>query len=229
MLALSFAQGRREKLRVSSTTRLIQQQQVLATISLETSLEAEILEIDAGRGAHFHYALGPLRVETRGDERIRGLLVAGADGARVAGTAFVTKSGSITDHRFDPPHDERSPAAGLALSLLSAITEFPDQPLGVGARWEVSVDAQSGELSLTETTSRDLLAITKKAVRYRVAQSETVSADGGTLAGAADPPSSGEWLHEFSRIFPQGKHVLEQSLSPEGGLLVSTELRLDWR
>jgi hypothetical protein len=229
-----FKLGTRQRLRVRSTTRLLEQQQTLATLVVDAPLEARVLEPDPRGRARFSYALGPVKITAKGDERIRARpdLEALADGTRIAGSAGIAPNGVITDHRFDPPADERAPGAGLALSLLASVVELPAAELGNGARWDVVVDAESDQVSLTETTSYEVTALSAANLRYRVAQRESVSTpDGGAAPDLSASPSQGEWLQRFGHPYPEGKVTIEQAIAETqaGELLVATELRIEAR
>lgn len=221
-----------ERLRVSSATRVLDQQSVLAELRIDAPLDvtAEPEEKDGQRW--FAYRIGPLKITTHGDERLRARTDTGAlaDGTSIAGRALLDARGMVAQNRFEPPGSDDAPGAAFARSLLGVVVEVPNEPVGIGARWDILLEVSSAEVSVTERTRHEVLATGPNDFKLRVEQSESVTAPGAQKPkpGSVSTPSTGEWTQRLDRIYPTGRQSIEQPLEvgPGAVLHIVTELTI---
>jgi len=227
-----FGRGR-QKLSVRSFTRVQQQQSVLAEIKVEAPLDVVLEPKTPPDRASFSYELGPVKLSTRGDDSIRpptqGAL---AEGVKIAGRGILNGRGIVTEHRFEPPLDETDSGALFARSLISAMLELPEEPVGKGARWDVVLEADSSGVRLTQRNSYEILELRGASARVRIKQNESVAVDGGAaLPDLAMAPTEGEWTVRLGQAFPTGRQAVEEPLlsGAAAALNVSTELSIELR
>ena len=222
----AFAKGSRQKLRVEIETRVIEEHRVAAKAFLESKLLVTIVEVQGDGTAHFRYELGPIAVSGAGDGPLK--LGSGDAGVtKLSGSAIIAAHGELLDHRPDLSASEDPPEVEVVRLLLSSVIELPLSPVGPGGRWELVLEAQSSELTITRTTSYELLGFSGSGVQIRVSQGEQVRVqDGGAMSQWASAPSAGNWLARLGRVFPEGRQTMKAAMPTETPGELVTELRL---
>jgi hypothetical protein len=226
-----FARGR-QKLMVRTLTRFQQQQSILFELKVEAPFDVVLEPKAPPDRATFSYKLGPVKQIARGDDSIRARPEVGGlpEGSTIAGQGTLNERGIVTEHRFDPPADETEAKAAFARSLIAAIIELPEEPVGKGARWDVVLEADSSGIRLTQRTSHEILELRGTTMQIRVKQSESVVVDGGSVPpDLAAAPTEGEWTVRLGHGYPTGRQRVEQPFQAGVELSVSSELSIETR
>jgi hypothetical protein len=222
----AFAKGSRQKLRVEIVTRVLEKDRAVAEARIEAPLDVTIVEVRGDGSADFRYELGPVKARGTGAGPLS-FVPRDAGIGQLSGHATVAASGELRDHRPATAVGEGAPEAELLKSLFSSVLELPQEPVGPGGRWELVLEAESGEIAIVHTTSYELSGFVGPKVKIRVGQHEQIRVpDGGALNRLVTAPSAGEWLAEPGRVFPAGRQAMKAGVLADTSGELFTEIRL---
>jgi hypothetical protein len=222
----AFAKGSRQKLRVEIVTRVLENDRAVAEARIEAPLDVTIVEVRGDGSAEFRYELGPVKARGTGAGSLS-FVSRDAGIGQLSGLATVAASGELRDHRPATAVGEGAPETELLKSLFSSVLEVPQEPVGPGGRWELVLEAESGEVAIVHTTSYELSGFVGPKVKIRVSQHEQIRVpDGGALNRLVTAPSAGEWLAEPGRVFPVGRQAMKAGVLTDISGELFTEIRL---
>jgi hypothetical protein len=224
VLRHKFKQGARQKLTMQSTTNISGAAMPLPSFSLDAPIEAKITEVNAAGDAKFSYVAGPFKTKAGGGGGLGSLLGGiGSAGApeKVAGWGWITPQGVIREqHVTEGMKDGDAP--------VETGDPFPDDAIGVGARWEVrSILVEKGS-RYRQTSSYQLLQLGAKSAKTKVARVQE------PLGGAEQPvaESSGELAYTFGQVYPTGRLSMSRDVqvpipgAEQLGLKMSSEVTI---
>jgi hypothetical protein len=228
VLRHSFKKGARQKLSMKSTTRVSGANMPLPSFALDAPLEATILEVNAAGEAKFSYKAGPFKTKTSGGGGGLGGLLGGlgASGApeKVAGWGWITPQGVVKEqHVTEGMKDGDAP--------IETGDPFPEDAIGVGARWEVKIVLTEKGKKYRQTSNYDLLKLDAKSIKTKVSRLQE------PLSGGGDPvaESSGELIYKLGQVYPTGQLSMSRDVdiaipgADQLGLKMSSEVTIKSR
>jgi hypothetical protein len=141
--------------------------------------------------------------------------LAGAKG--MTGTAKVTSRGFTTEGEFKTP-DNMDPKAkqlmdGMKQSLKQMSAPLPEEPVGVGAKWEVQYNITQNGMSLTQIAQTELVSLEGNKAKLKLTLSQ--KADPQKVSAPGMPPGvemqltslksdgTGESNLDFGKLWPE--------------------------
>jgi hypothetical protein len=222
----AFKKGARQKLSMKSNTRISGANLPLPSFVLDAPIEAKIVEVNAGGDAKFSYTAGPFKTKTSGGGALGALLGGmGGDGGgapeKIAGWGWITPQGVVKEqHVTEGMKDGDAP--------IETGDPFPEEPIGVGARWEVKTILVEKGTKYRQTSTYDLLKLDARSVKTKVSRLQE------PLTGSTDPvaESSGELAYKLGQIYPTGRLSMTRDVqvaipgADELGLKMSSEVTI---
>jgi hypothetical protein len=170
---------------------------------------------EAGR-THLAWTLESDRPETDGappdDEETRALEAAGG----LEGSGLIDDRGAFVAHEFKPRKDvssrtplERATLENLAHQVHHVFLRLPEEPIGVGAVWDVQVSSQMFGMRLHLTATFELLEVDGNRVKVRTYLAGTAPPQDLTLPGMGSAKvhsfhvsGDGEATYDLDRLMP---------------------------
>jgi hypothetical protein len=195
----AFAKGK-QLLSMKAKTRVEGANLPLPTIALSAPLEARVIEVTKAGDARFQFQAGPFKTGAGGGGGAAGALggmLGGGGGApeKIAGWGWISSRGVMKEF-----HVEEGATDGDA--PVETGDPFPEEAVGVGARWEVESLVQEREGAMRQVSVYQLLRLEKKAVHTKLARTQTPLGDPD---GGAKAESSGELTFRFGDVYPTGR------------------------
>jgi hypothetical protein len=193
----TFKKGSRQRQTMHSTTNISGGPMAFPSFSLDAPIEAKITEVNPAGDAKFSYTAGPFKTKAQGGGALGSLLGGvGASAApeKVAGWGWITRQGVVREqHVTEGMKDGDAP--------VETGDPFPEQPIGVGARWQVrAVLVEKGD-RYRQTSNYELLELGAKSIKTKLSRvQEPVGSAEGAVA-----ESSGELAYTFGQIYPTGR------------------------
>jgi hypothetical protein len=203
-----FKKGVKQKLKLDAKTTVSGVNVPIPAITLTGPMETEITKLDSGN-AHFKLTGGPFKTGTAGGG---GGQLAGAMGSLLGGGAPQKIAGNgILDPRGFVKEFTLTEGAGPDGSApVETGDPFPEEPVGVGGRWEVKTTLQEKEGPVQQVTTYTLLKADKKSV---VTQMKRVQTPMDPNAEAGNAESSGELTFQIGGVYPTGKVTMSRKMS----------------
>lgn len=180
----------------------------LPTISLSAPMKAQIVEVNKAGEARFKFEAGPFASGSGGGGGMAGALgglMGGGGGApkKIAGWGWMTSRGVMKEF-----HVEEGATDGDA--PVETGDPFPEEAVGVGARWEVTSVVQEKDGPVQQHSVYQLVKLDKKAAHTKLARTQIPV---GQAGGAAVAQSSGELVFRFGDIYPTGRLEMTRTMN----------------
>lgn len=228
----SFAK-RTQKLAMRAKTKVKGANLPLPAILLSAPMEAQIVEIDKAGDARFKFHAGPFSSGTSGGGgggaagALGGLLGGGGGGApeKISGSGWITPRGMIRDFQVEE-------GASDGDAPVETGDPFPEEAVGVGARWKVTSLVQEKDGPVQQESLYELVKLDKQAAHTKLARTQTPvgNADAGATA-----TSTGELVFRFGDVYPTGKLEMTRKMSlalpglDTSGIQLSSEVTISKR
>jgi hypothetical protein len=202
------------------------------TPQIELDITATVGPVEADGSTTLAYSYVDARIphesvpETTRDQ----ILDALAPIVGLSGTITLTPRGEATASTIDVPDDLDEAATqlveGLVAQSRSLAVPLPEEPVGVGARWEAKTEAVAGGIEITQTATYELLElrddeavldveVEQRAPRQRFTPPGT---DTELLLRSSRGSGSGEYTLVFANPFPpEGELHLQIRQKLRGG------------
>jgi hypothetical protein len=161
-------------------------------------MKANVKSVDANGDIHYDYELTESQVRgTGGDPLVVGPVDAelkkmvGTKGSAVVTSRGFTKSSTLVP----PPGVPADQFANMQKGMQHASAPFPVEPVGVGAKWEVTTQVADGGLELTQIVTYTLKERTSDAVVLETVLVQNAAPQAITPAGM--PPGASAALESF--------------------------------
>jgi hypothetical protein len=229
----SFRSGGKQKLEMKSKTRVTGASLPIPPISLNIPMESQIVEVNKAGEARFKFSAGPFQTGMGGGGGALGGLGAlfgggggGGTPQKIAGWGWITQRGVIREY-----HVEEGAQNGDA--PVETGDPFPEEAVGVGARWQVKQVLDEKDGPVEQTTVYELLSFEKKkklvTTRFERVQVPT----GGSNAGAGEK-SNGELVFHLGEVYPTGKLSMTRAMAldipgMQGGLKLASQVVISRR
>jgi hypothetical protein len=122
---------------------------------------------------------------------------------KIAGWGWMTSRGVMKEF-----HVEEGATDGDA--PVETGDPFPEEAVGVGARWEVKSVVQEKDGPVQQVSVYELLKLDKKTAHTKLSRSQFPV---GQDAGAATARSDGELVFRFGDIYPTGRLAMTRNMS----------------
>lgn len=227
-----FKKGASQRLSMKAKTRVKGASMPLPTITLDAPMESRIVELNPAGEARFQFKAGPFKTGMGGGGGMGaglGGMLGGAVGAsapeKVSGWGWITARGVVREF-----HVEEGASDGDA--PVEKGDPFPEQAVGVGARWEVRSTFEEKGVLVQQTSTYELVKLEAKAVYTNVSRVQVpVGSTDGSKAGSAK--SSGQLVFRLGDVYPTGRlsmtRALEFDLTGLGGgapLVMASEVTI---
>lgn len=184
----------------------------LPSMTLRGPIEAEVVDVKKAGDARFKFSAGPLVSgskapggEGAGLGELLGLSGASSAPKQIKGQALVSPRGVVSEFHLDE-------GGGVGDSPVESGDPFPEEAVGVGARWEVTSVVRERDGLMHQTSSYELVRLDKKQVTTKLSRTQTPLNADETTASAA---STGELTFRFGDVFPTGHLSMTRDMSSE--------------
>ena len=198
----------KQLLTIKANTRVKGANLPLPPISLTAPMDATVVEVAAGGDARFKLTAGPFASGGSGGGvagALGGLMGGGGGGApdKVVGWGWVTPRGVMKEFHVDE-------GAVDGDAPVETGDPFPEEAVGVGARWEVTSTVREKGGPVAQVSVYELVSLDKKAVRTKLTRTQTPM---GQADGAAAAQSSGELTFRFGDVYPTGRLEMTRNMT----------------
>ncbi len=200
----AFKKGSRQKLSMKGTTRIAGGAMAMPSFILDAPIEATIVELNDAGDAKFSYKAGPFKHKTSGGGMLGGMLGGLAGGGapeKIAGWGWITPQGVIREQQVtEGPQDGEAP--------VETGDPFPEDPIGVGARWRVETTVVEKGTQYRQTTTYDLVKLAAQTLTTKMERVQE------PLGGSTDPvaQSRGELVFKLGQVYPTGKLSMSRAV-----------------
>jgi hypothetical protein len=179
-------------------------------------------------------------------EQVKSMLKAlvGSTGTAVVSNRGVTRESKLNLNESASPQI-KSALGGVVQSLDQLSNPLPEEPIGVGAKWEVGTRLEQNGLKVQQVTTYELVALEGASGKLKISMKQ--SADPQKVSAAGMPPGmqaqlksfsstgSGESSFDLGRIVPSSSNVsastdMSLSTSIQGQTqAMSTHMKMDMK
>lgn len=194
----------KQSLTIRARTRVKGANLPLPPMSLSAPMEWRIVEVNGSGDARFELTAGPFSGGASGAGALGALMGSGGGApGKVAGWGWVTRRGVMKEF-----HVEEGAADGDA--PVETGDPFPDEAVGVGARWVVTSTVREKDGPVRQVSEYQLLSIDKRSARTKLSRNQTPI---GQPDGAATATSSGELTFRFGEVYPTGRLEMTRNMT----------------
>ena len=195
----------KQSLTIKARTRVKGANMPLPPMLVSAPMEWRIVEVNGAGDARFALTAGPFSSGAAGGVAgaLGGLMGGGGAPDKVAGWGWLTSRGVMKEF-----HVEEGAADGDA--PVETGDPFPDEAVGVGARWVVTSTVREKDGPVRQVSEYQLLGVDKKSARTKLSRTQTPM---GQLDGSASATSSGELTFRFGEVYPTGRLEMTRTMT----------------
>ncbi|MCC6901194.1 MAG: hypothetical protein IT377_19630 [Polyangiaceae bacterium] len=197
----------KQVLSIAAHTRVKGANLPLPAIVITAPMVATIVQVNAAGDARFELTAGPFTSGggPSGAAGALGGLMGGGGGPpdKVAGWGWVNSRGVMKEFQVTEG------AAGGDAPVETG-DPFPEEAVGVGARWEVTGTVREKDGPVQQVSVYELVSADKKGIRTKLTRTQTPM---GQPDGATAAQSSGELVFRFGDVFPTGRLEMTRNMT----------------
>jgi len=203
-----------------------------ATQLPDTIMRFEVSSIDflGDNQVRLHMHLDEMRVSERPDvpaEVVTAMRTALAGMGRMSGSIVVDDRGVLHESDFD--FSDASPELQQQLqsvneSMQQSSIPLPEEPVGIGARWQVGMSVESGGISIAQTANYRLLSRDDESANFEVSIAQTAPRQ--QIEDPTIPPGMTTYIDELTSEGAGAMTIRFADYVPTSTLAMTTQMKM---